>query len=103
MLVQVVDKKNADPYVDVGCYKRGDVIVICPDGHPWSEAERTNPDWTILKVPGAVDRHAGLLKGEPGDPRLDRMLRRRAHSIDLDAPTFRVRQNPKIRDPNVID
>lgn len=39
---------SASPDTD---WQAGDVIVVCPDGWPWSETERTNPRWLILKCP----------------------------------------------------
>lgn len=38
--------------VQVGAYVAGDVIVVCEDGHQWSAAERSHPDWRIVKLPG---------------------------------------------------
>lgn len=32
-------------------WQPGDVVVACPDGWPWSETERKNPKWMILKCP----------------------------------------------------
>lgn len=85
MLVRTVDKVNAqDVYLDCKCTKRGMVIAICPDGWQWSQAEKTAPYWTIIKVPGvSVDDLSGYLAPEPGDPKLNRMLQRRAFRFDL--------------------
>jgi len=86
LLVRVRDKEShPDPYVDVQRSKRGDVIVACPDGWQWSHAERTNPDWRIVRVLGLPDSIAqSFLTPERGDPKVDRMLRRREASFDLD-------------------
>jgi len=85
MLLRVVDKINdTDPVLDAHCTKRGDVIVICPDGWPWSATERTNPDWKIVKVPGvAVDALTGFLAEEPGDHQVNPKLRRRGKTFDV--------------------
>lgn len=45
ILVRVVDKGVAE-----GCSKAGDVISVCADNWAWSPAERTNPDWRIIRV-----------------------------------------------------
>lgn len=46
ILVRVIDS-DADPLSS----KAGDVICICADGHPWSQAERTEDYWRIVSVP----------------------------------------------------
>lgn len=87
LLIRVRDKEShPDPYVDVQRSKRGDVIVACPDGWNWSHEERTNPDWRIVRIPGLPqDEVDALVAPESGDRRLNPMLRRRAHSFDLDS------------------
>jgi hypothetical protein len=55
ILIRVVDKRNlADPQLDRACFRRGDVIAICPDGCLWGNEELLNPDLRILRVPGTV-------------------------------------------------
>ncbi len=88
MLVRVVDKVNDDPYLDVQCTKRGDVIAIQPDGWVWGREELRNPDWRIVKVPGVSVTQAAAFLGpelntDPANP--SRMLRRRAFRLDVDA------------------
>lgn len=87
LLVRTVDKSNPDDiYLDVKLTKRGDVIVIREDGWPWSEAERTSPFWKIFKMPGikASDLSAFIAE-EPGDPKFNQTLQRRAFKFDLDS------------------
>lgn len=92
LLVRTVDKPlTGDPYVDRHRSGRGCVIAIAPDGHPWSEAERTAAYWRIVKLPGvapsllsqfsAPDLGYGILENE----KLNRVLRRWAARLDLDA------------------
>lgn len=99
LLIRVKDKTNADdPDADRLCSKRGDVVVVCPDGHPWSEAERTAPYWRIVKLPGIDPADLDELirpeiddtPPEPGQPPM-RLLRRRAAALDLDALPAAVR------------
>lgn len=87
MIVRMADKVNREsPYLDVKCTKRGDVIAICEDGWPWSKAELTNPDWTLVKVTGVLASDlSAYLAAEPGDPKVNQMLQRRAFYFDLDA------------------
>jgi hypothetical protein len=87
MLVRVVDKVNTDdPVLDSKCLKRGMVVAICPDGWPWSDAERGAPYWRIVKVPGAaVGDLSAYLVAELGDPTQNRFLQLRGFKLDLDA------------------
>ena len=86
LLIRIRDKEtHPNPYVDVQRSKRGDVISVCPDGWAWTPAELTNPEWRIVKVIGLDDEVVQqLLRPEPGDPRLNKMLRRRQYKIDVD-------------------
>jgi hypothetical protein len=95
LLVRAVDKvcpKNAE--LDARCTKRGDVIVACRDGHPWSAAERRDPAWRIVKIPGVA----------PNDPRIVQLLtdekdvdlaavrpRRRVAMLNLDSAPLTLR------------
>lgn len=88
LLVRVVDKTNADPYLDAKCLKRGDVVVVMPDGHGWGKQELINPDWRIVKLPGIPVSQATHFLGpelpeDPLNPSL--MLQRRAFKLDVDA------------------
>jgi hypothetical protein len=86
-LIRVHDKVNPDdPVKDRRCSKRADVIVACPDRHPWSELERTLPFWRIVKVPGMEMHEAeAFTAAEPGTRRADPDVRSRAFRFDLDA------------------
>lgn len=66
-------------------HRRGDVIVAMPDGHDWTETERTgHPEWTILKVPGmSLAEGQALAHPEPEEP-TRRLFHRRLFHIDLD-------------------
>jgi hypothetical protein len=91
LLVRVVSKVNADPYLDVKCTKRGDVIAVCDDGWAWGPAELTNPDWRILKVPNlTVTDVQGFLAPEPevNPAHPSRMLQRRAFKLDMSNVTL---------------
>lgn len=87
LLVRVQDKVNADLDLDLQCTKRGDVIAACPDGWPWSEAERTAPYWRIFKIPALpLDEALTLTTPElPADPLNPGRLRKRAQYLDVDA------------------
>jgi hypothetical protein len=51
-LVKAADAAHADPVKDArGCYKRGDMVVVMPDGHPWGREEGL-PKFVVVKIPG---------------------------------------------------
>jgi len=93
-LVRVADKVNPDsPYLDAKCLKRGDVVVVCPDGWPWSQLERTLPFWRIVRVPGmSLSEAEAFLAPEPGDPLVNKMLQRRQFKLDVDGPGFNAQE-----------
>lgn len=111
LLVRVVDKFNDDPYLDAQCSKRGDVIVVVEDGHAWGREELSNPDWTIVKVPGvsALDASAFVAREPNESEQPNYMLQKRAFSFDLTKqPTdlqsllaAKVRK-PALEDPNIL-
>lgn len=132
LLVRVVDKINDDPYLNAQCTKRGDVIVVMPDGWGWGKQELTNPEWRIVKLPGVSVSEASTFLGpefdtDPLNP--SRMLQRRAFRLDVDAlpdpkgqmadhkrknPLHKVNltggqlialkhKKPALADPNVLD
>lgn len=88
LLVRVVDKRNLnDPYKDAQLTKRGDVIVVCPDGWAWSVKEQTNPEWRIVKLPQMTVSEASVylapeMNTDPHNP--SRVLQARAFSLDVD-------------------
>lgn len=85
LLIRVHDKLDvAHPKADRVC-GRGDVVVACRDGHPWTENERTAPFWRIIKVPDLAEIEAQMLT----QPRLvitqdgAMITGRRAKTLDL--------------------
>lgn len=92
LLIRVVDKTHADPMKDVKLTKRGDVICVQEDNWPWSEAEKTNPDWRIFKWPSSTVSALNVfltpeLSTEPKtseDMPDDPMLQIRGFSLDVD-------------------
>jgi len=67
LLIKAVDATHADPAKDAhGCYKRGHVVDVRPDGFPWGAEE--HPDtashrrFVLVKVPGVdADKARDLL------------------------------------------
>lgn len=87
MLVMRQDKvSNESPHLDAQCYKRGDVIVIMEDGHPWSAEERDHPRWVLVFLPGVPrEKMLAYLTPEPADVQPGKMLQRRACTFSLTA------------------
>lgn len=51
-LIKAVDFVHPDPDIDRrGAHKRGDIIVVMPDGHQWGGAERDISKFAIVSVP----------------------------------------------------
>lgn len=86
ILVRVVSKSNpSDPHRDIRLTKRGDVIVVAPDGWAWSPAEKTNPDWRIVKLPNVgVNVASAYTSDYPGDDLTMPYRPRRAKFLDVD-------------------
>lgn len=49
------NNSNPDPVIDRGCYKRGDLVAIQPNGWPWGKEEHpstsSDPNFFLVKVP----------------------------------------------------
>lgn len=74
-------------------WQPGDVVVACPDGWPWSEAERKNPKWMIVKCPEMSQEEADSLMAEelPKSLSTDKsLLQRRQFKVDIAALTATV-------------
>lgn len=86
-LIRVKDKINPDFYMDCGCTKRGDVIVVQPDGWNWGKEEKSLPFYRIIRHSGvSVSEASQFLAAElPIDPlNPSRTLKRRAFKMDID-------------------
>lgn len=85
LLVWVHDREDGgNPLHDAVKYRRGDVIVAMPDGHPWTETERRHPQWVVLKVPGmSLAEGRALASEEPREP-TRQLFHTRLFHLDLD-------------------
>jgi hypothetical protein len=55
LLVMAVTRTHADPVKDArGCYKRGDVVLVMENGHPWGTSELKAPvdggQFVVIKI-----------------------------------------------------
>lgn len=96
--VRVIDKVNPDFYLNCGCTKRGDVIVVQEDGWPWGKEEIASPDHQIVKIPGvpAAKFEAFLAPERSQDGKQSRTLQRRAFKLDLAADLKALAQSDRI-------
>ncbi len=53
LLIRLRDNTHTDPAKDRMCYKRGDIVVVMPDGHQWGRAEGL-PDFAVIKTDAAA-------------------------------------------------
>lgn len=88
-LIVMHDQVNPDPLIDCRRFKRGDMVAVVPDDWPWSEFEKSNPNWRIAKFPLVSVAEAEIFIAaerdlDPANP--SRMLRQRARSINVDSP-----------------
>lgn len=105
LLIKAVDYTHPDPDKDRrAAYKRGDVVVVMPDGHVWGGAEGP-PKFVQMDVPGPAEDYTYLLTAPvdtPADmtskaalrvPKIARLLKhvktpamrlRRRYSFDID-------------------
>lgn len=52
LLVKAISVTHPDPDTDsAGCYKKGDIVVVMPDGHGWGAKEGL-PAFILVKIPG---------------------------------------------------
>lgn len=67
MVIRVAPAElSGNPDVDRKRQPQGAVLDILPDGHPFSDAERKNPNWAIIKFPGVkVSALMGYMACDP--------------------------------------
>jgi hypothetical protein len=107
LLVKLTDATNADPVKDAqGCYKRGDVVVVMPDGHVWGRQEGP-PTFCVVKVPGLSVEDARKYTEPQVEQRMTNlaglqptMVTRRLHRLKIDALTTAARA--EIADKGVV-
>lgn len=66
LLVKATDNTHPDPVKDLRCYKRGDVVVVMPDGHEWGKEEGP-PKFFTVDIPGAAPEKFSSLIQEKRD------------------------------------
>lgn len=88
LLVRVKDSPmTGDAAFDSKASRRGDVIVVMPDGWAWGSRERDHDFWRIVKMEGIPVEVAEVLLGQeldtdPQNPK--QTLQFRLNRLDLD-------------------
>lgn len=85
LLIKAVDATHPDPIKNErGCYKRGDIVDVRPDGWHWGTEEGL-PKFVIVKVPGLDPervKHAMEPHHDLSDAENPKMIRRRKWNLD---------------------
>lgn len=86
-LIKTIDANHSNPVKDkAGCYKRGDVVVVMPDGWQWGRLEGP-PKFVIVKIPGmTVEAAQKYIESENDtiDPETPVVLTRRKYKFHID-------------------
>lgn len=62
LLIKSSNTTNSNPLKDLrGCYKKGDVVVVKPDGWKWGKEELNKEKFYILRVPDKTVEEIQLL------------------------------------------
>lgn len=83
ILLRVRDKESRGDAQRLMQNKAGDVVVVVEDGHRWGNAEVSNPDWRILRLPGLPAAAVVDLTHVRKNERSDEMTARKARYIDI--------------------
>lgn len=87
LLVRLIDRSDREDDS-----KRGDVVVAMPDGWAWSEAERMNSAWIIIKVVSLLGTDLDAMLAASVDA-TGRLHRRRGWKLDLSVAALPQRFN----------
>lgn len=88
ILIKAVDAAHSGSEKDKrGCYKRGDPVVVMPDGHEWGKEERL-PKFVVVKIPGlpvaTAKKYIQPFLGLPDGKGSRLIVRRRLFRFQLD-------------------
>jgi len=90
ILVCLTSRIGATIYHDVCVPKRGDILEVRSDGWNWSKSERSNPQWTIVKVLDTdVEELAFLMSSERSNSWLAPIILHMRHkTLNIDDSRF---------------
>lgn len=88
-LIKAIDALHEDPDKDkAGCYKRGDVVAVEPDGWQWGKLEGP-PKFVIVKIPDMTveeaEQYVESERGTSSDPKLPTpVVTKRKYKLSID-------------------
>lgn len=92
LLIKAVDARHSDPTKDArGCYKRGDIVLVRPNGFEWGRLEVLPPAqggvFVIIKITDVTPNQVRnwIRNNWETDPEADDTTRRRRIKIDADS------------------
>lgn len=104
-LIKAIDATHPDPVKNErGCYKRGDVVAVKPDGWPWGAREGF-PTFVIVKVPGldpAAVEHLLHQHEDTTDPENPKVFKRRLWGFHLDHAALPTQVKKSLRDTGSV-
>lgn len=60
LLIKAIDATHSDPTKDAACYKRGDIVLVRPDGMTWGNKEVIPPadggKFVVVKITDVTPR-----------------------------------------------
>lgn len=81
-LVNVVDQKASDPVEDArSSLKKGDVIAVFPEGHPWSDTEKYS--YLIVKLKLTPDDMQKLTQAKTKEVKREKQKGENGEEIDM--------------------
>jgi hypothetical protein len=85
-LLRVKDKLDDNPTkaLEVTRMHRGDTVVWMPEGHTWSDEEKTNPAWRIVRLNITVSEAEALVSPELDPTGLKANCWKRVRKFDLE-------------------
>lgn len=104
ILIKAKDFINPDPELDKFSYKRGYVVCVMPDGHPWGSKERP-PLFAVLKVPGlTVEEAQQYLQEKLESPKTEnqKSVGRRIYKLDVDSTLLPLAKRNSIKNTGVV-
>ena len=105
ILIKAKDFVNPDPELDKFAYKRGHVVCVMPDGHPWGKKECL-PDFVVLKVPDMTIEEAQVYLEEKNvNPRTEQQksIARRSMKLDIDHTSLSKTAKNSLKNKGVVN
>ena len=100
ILIMNRDNTHQDPTKnETSCWKKGDIVFIADDNHPWGKEELNEEIFKIIKIPGSITamirmfRQPWITQKDTAD---EMLLRRSLWRYDFDNDRFVNKENMQI-------